>query len=81
MVCRGRYFRPGFFLLGPVILDLGGAQSADAMAVDQFLPVEEFFNREGIALAGVFEGEQAVADGGDHFGLAAHDPAMGAGGR
>ena len=37
-----------------VVLQTGGAQAADAMAVDQALPGDELFHRKLIALAGFF---------------------------
>ena len=44
------------------------------MLVDGGLPVQEFIDAERIALTRLFEAEQATADGGDNFCLAADNP-------
>src|SRR5262245_52687132 len=62
----------------PVLLDAGGAQAGEAMAVDRVLPGQEFFNREGVAAARFFEREEPAAHGGDDLGLAADHPTLGA---
>ena len=62
-----------------ILLDAGGAQSGQAMLVDGKLPGEEFVDRQRVAAAGLLEGEQAAADRGNDFGLAADDPPFGAG--
>src|SRR3954452_21513067 len=64
-----------------ILLDTGGAKSRQTMLVDRKLPGEEFVNRQGITAAGLLEGEKTATDCGDNLGLAADDPAFGAGGR
>src|SRR5690606_33549696 len=51
-------------------LQPGHAQAAQAMPVDQPLPRGELLGGELIALAGLLEGEQAVAYRGHHLRLA-----------
>src|SRR5580658_1163408 len=65
----------------PVLLDTGGAQAGEAMAVNGILPSQEFLDRQGVAAAGFLEGQEPAADCGDDLGLAADDPALGAGRR
>src|SRR5215471_20207646 len=62
----------------PVLLDARGAQAGEAMLVDRILPGEELLDRERVAAAGLLERQQPAAHGGDDFGLAADDPALGA---
>ena len=47
------------------------------MLVDRHLPAEEFINRQRIAAAGLFQGQEPTAHRCDHFRLAANDPALG----
>jgi hypothetical protein len=63
----------------PILLDAGGAQSGQAMLVDGKLPGQEFVDGQGVAAAGLLEGEQAAADRGNDFGLAADHPPFGPG--
>src|SRR5712671_6014395 len=63
----------------PILLDAGGAQSGKAMLVDGKLPGQEFVDGQGVAAAGFLEGEQAAADRGNDFGLAADHPPFGPG--
>jgi hypothetical protein len=62
-----------------ILLDAGGAQSGQAMLVDGKLPGQEFVNGQGVAAAGFLEGEQAAANRGNDFGLAADHPPLGPG--
>ena len=62
-----------------ILLDAGGAQSGQAMLIDGELPGQEFVDRQGVAAAGLLKGEQAAADRGNDFGLAADDPPFGSG--
>jgi hypothetical protein len=41
--------------LGPILLDTGGAQTCQAMAVDRALPTQIFLNSKGIAVARFLE--------------------------
>src|SRR5436190_24245386 len=61
-----------------VLLDARGAQAGEAVLVDRILPGEEFLDRQRVAAAGFLERQQAAAHSGDHFRLAADDPALGA---
>ena len=49
--------------------------------VDGKLPGEEFVDRQGVSAAGLLEREKSATHSGDDLGLAADDPAFGAGGR
>jgi hypothetical protein len=62
-----------------VLLDSRGAQPSQAMLVDGKLPGQEFIHGQGVAAAGLLEGEQAAADRGNDFSLTANDPPFGAG--
>jgi hypothetical protein len=66
---------------GAVILDARGAKPRQAMALDGALPAQEFIDGQPVALASVFQAQQAATHGGNHFGLAANDPTLGAGWR
>jgi hypothetical protein len=66
-------------VLLPILLDAGGAQSGEAMLVDGKLPGQEFVDGQRVAAAGFLEGEQAAADRGNDFGLAADHPPFGPG--
>jgi hypothetical protein len=63
----------------PVLLDSGGTQPGKAMLIDGKLPGKEFVDRQGVAAAGLLEGEQAAANRGNDFGLTADDPPFGTG--
>jgi hypothetical protein len=75
---EGRFRAPGLL---PVLLNAGSTQSGESMLVDGHLPAQEFFGSQRVALTGFFKAQQTTADGGNNFGLAADDPAAGAGGR
>src|SRR3977135_4300836 len=60
-----------------VLLDARGAQPGKAMLVDGKLPGQEFVHRQGVAAASLLEGEQAAANRGNDFGLAADHPPFG----
>src|SRR6478672_8830385 len=62
-----------------ILLDAGGAKTRQTMLVDGKLPGEEFVDRQGITAAGLLEGEKSATHSSDDFGLAADDPAFGAG--
>jgi hypothetical protein len=66
------------FLLA-ILLDTGGAKSRQAVLIDGKLPGKELVDGQRVAAAGLLEGEQAAADGGNDFGLAADDPPFGPG--
>ena len=42
--------------LRAILLDARGAQAGQAMLIDRVLPGKKFFDREGVAAAGLFEG-------------------------
>ncbi len=65
----------------PVVLDPRRAQAGEAMLVDGQLPAEELLGGQRVALAGFLKAEKSTANGGNDFGLAADNPATGAGGR
>src|SRR5262245_65286776 len=71
--------KDGPALLLPILLDARGAQASEAMLIDRILPGEELLDRQRIAAAGLLKREQAAAHSGDDLGLAADDPALGAG--
>jgi hypothetical protein len=58
----------------PILLDPGGPQAGQAMLIDGKLPGKEFVDRQRVAAAGFLKGEQATANRGNDFGLAADDP-------
>ena len=60
----------------PVLLNARGAQPGEAMLINGILPGQEFFDRERIPAAGLFQRKQAAAHGRDHLRLAADDPAF-----
>jgi len=62
-----------------ILLDAGGAKTRQTVLVDGKLPGEEFVDRQGVTAAGLLEGEKSATDSGDDFGLAADNPAFGAG--
>jgi hypothetical protein len=62
-----------------ILLDPGGAQPRKAVLIDGKLPGQEFVDRQGVAAAGLLEGEQTAANRGYDFGLAADDPPLGSG--
>ena len=64
-------------VLLPILLNARGAQTSQPMLVDRHLPAEEFINRQRIAAAGLFQGQEPTAHRCDHFRLAANDPALG----
>src|SRR3954453_16647966 len=68
-------------VLVAILLDARDAPSRHAAAVNRALPAGELLEAERVALAGFVDAEQAARDGGDHFGLAADDPARGVGRR
>src|SRR3546814_13105535 len=57
-----------------VLLQPGGAQPTDAVAVDQLLPGFQLLERQVPPLARFFGGEEPAAHGRYHLRLAAHDP-------
>jgi hypothetical protein len=62
-----------------VLLDPGGPQAGQAMLIDGKLPRQELVHRQRVAAASLLKGEQATADCGNDFGLAADDPPFGSG--
>ena len=60
-----------------VLLNPGGAQTTDAVPVDQVLPQKEFLDRNVVPAAGVVEADNPRTDGLDHLGLSADNPAFG----
>ena len=62
-----------------ILLDTGGAKPRKAMLIDRKLPGKEFVDGQRVPAAGLLEGEKSATDSGDDFGLAADNPAFGAG--
>ena len=62
-----------------ILLDPGGPQAGQAMLIDGKLPGKEFVDRQRVPAAGLLKGEQAAANRGNDFGLAADDPPFGSG--
>ena len=62
-----------------ILLDTGGAQSGKAVLVDGKLPGKEFVDGQRVAAASLLKGEQAAANRGNDFGLAADNPPFGPG--
>jgi hypothetical protein len=63
----------------PVLLDAGGPQACQAMLIDGELPGQELVHRQRVAAASLLKGEQAAANRGNDFGLAADHPPFGSG--
>src|SRR3954469_23135716 len=63
----------------PVLLDAGGPQAGQAMLIDGELPGKELVHCQRLAAAGLLKGEQAAANRGNDFGLAADHPPFGSG--
>ncbi len=61
----------------PILLDARSAQAGKAMLIDGKLPGQEFVDGQRVAAAGLLKGEQAAADRGNDFGLAANNPPLG----
>jgi len=66
-------------VLLPILLDAGGSQPGKTMLVDGKLPGQEFVHRQRVAAASLLEGEQAAANCGNDFCLAADYPPFGPG--
>src|SRR3954467_8377581 len=62
-----------------ILLDAGGAKTRQTVLVDGKLPGKEFVDRQGVTAAGLLQREKSATHSGDDFGLAADDPAFGAG--
>jgi hypothetical protein len=78
---RGRFASnlPVWESLLAILLDAGGPQAGQAMLIDGELPRQEFVDRQSVAAASLLKGEQAAANRGNDFGLAADDPPFGSG--
>ncbi len=61
-----------------VLLNPGGAQTTDAVPVDQALPREKFLDRNVVPAAGIVEADNPRVDGHDNLRLPANYPAFGA---
>jgi hypothetical protein len=59
-----------------ILLDAGGAQPGEAVAIDRRLPSEEFLDGERVAAACLYERQEPAANGCNDFGLAANNPAL-----
>jgi hypothetical protein len=59
-----------------VILDLRRPETGYSMPFDLALPVQEFVDRQTIALAGVIEAQKATAHRGDDFRLSPDHPTV-----
>jgi hypothetical protein len=62
-----------------ILLDAGGPQPGQTMLVYGKLPGEELVDRQRVAAASLLKGEQAAANRGNDFGLAADHPPFGSG--
>jgi hypothetical protein len=63
----------------PILLDTGGSQASQTMLIDRELPRQELVHRQRVAAASLLKGEQAAANRGNDFGLAADHPPFGSG--
>ena len=63
----------------PILLDAGGPQAGQAMLIDGELPGQKLVDRQRVAAASLLKGEQAAANRGNDFGLAADYPPFGSG--
>jgi hypothetical protein len=53
------------------------AQAGKPVLIDRVLPGKKFLDRQGVAVARLFERKESAANRGDHFRLAANDPTLG----
>src|SRR6185295_1362167 len=60
-----------------ILLDARSAQARQTVAVDRSLPRQELVDGQLIALACLFEAEQAATDRRDNLCLPPNDPALG----
>jgi hypothetical protein len=82
---RGRFF----FQITPIrrerllaiLLNACRAQAGKTVLIDRELPRQKFVDRQRVAAASLFEGEEPATHGGNDFSLAANDPAFGPGRR
>ncbi len=63
--------------LSPVLLDTGGSEAGQSVAVDRALPAQIFLYGQGVPVTGFLEAQQAAANCCDYFGFTADDPALG----
>jgi hypothetical protein len=59
-----------------ILLNASGAQAGQAVLIDRILPGKEFFDRQGVATARLFQRKQSAANGSDDFGFAANHPTL-----
>ncbi|CAH1653956.1 hypothetical protein CHELA40_10869 [Chelatococcus asaccharovorans] len=59
-----------------IMLDARGPQAGQAMAIDGFLPAEEFLDSQRITLARFIEAEESASHSSDDFGFATDDPSL-----
>ena len=71
------WFRRCSARLFAILLDAGGSEPRQAVAVDRTLPGEEFLDGQRVAAAGFLQRQKPAADGGDDFGLAPDHPTAG----
>src|SRR5690606_30865376 len=64
-----------------VLLDPGGAQTSQAVAVNRTLPAQIFFDGQSVSCASLVKPPHATANCADGFGLAPNDPTRRAGRR
>ena len=79
---EGSRFSSNFLVwesLLPILLDAGGPQASQAMLIDGELPGQKLVHRQRVAAASLLKGEQAAANRGNDFGLAADHPPFGSG--
>jgi len=62
-----------------ILLYPGGPQAGQAMLIDGKVPRQELVHRQRVAAASLLKGEQAAANRGNDFGLAADYPPFGSG--
>lgn len=60
-----------------VVLDAGGPQAGEAVAVDRLLPGKEFLYCQRVAGTSLLKTEEPAANGSDNLGLPSYDPSLG----
>src|ERR1700761_2044505 len=60
-----------------ILLNARGAQPGQPVLIDRILPGQEFLDRQRVAAACFFKGQQPATDGGNDFRLATDDPPLG----
>ena len=78
---QGAYLRRAYSSAGAICFDEGGTQTLNAVPFQKTFPRTEFVDRELVALAGIFEGNNPRTHAGDDLSFAPRHPSGGIGRR